>query len=170
MSHISHLLVILVLSLGCAREDTSEPLLNEIDNWYYKHKCIESTNDEEGNIIERNAQEKEFMIKAAMINLRLDEKWSYDTQYVDITKITLSEYVAKFITVFENNSGEYFFYNELYYFDLDAINPIPLKYYSAQTGSNSSVNNIVRYLWRGDFNEYLRYFYRLEMKPLDTIK
>lgn len=162
--------ILFLFSCGKSKKPSNQTI-EEIYNWYYSTGCINNTIDSTGNVVQRNSKDRDFMISLVKINLQLDDNWKFVHQELSLIKISEIEYIFTIGTMFQNvkEDKNQTLHKEMYYFDLESVIPIPIKEHTYQTIGGKSMFKNERFLWMGDYNEYMKHYFSLEMKNMDTV-
>ncbi len=155
MKQIYLLVFLLLLLFSCNENETpSQKTVEKIYNWYYSTSCINNTIDSIGEVITRTPKDNDVMISVKKIGLELDDSWEFNHQELTLTKISDIEYVFTIKTLFQKveDDKDITLHTEMYYYELEMVNPFPIKKYTYQTINGESQFNNERSIWKGDFN------------------
>jgi len=124
---------------------------NNILNWFYNGKSIEYQNPN----THRSTQSKEEYIHLRKIVSHLDDSWEFEYENLDIQEISYSDYVIDYTYYFKDaKKNQLKLFHEKYYYDLDLVDPVPLKSNITLIIDNDSKILDEKSLWDGDYDTY----------------
>lgn len=165
------LLLVCLTYINCKEQAPKYVSIDKVYEWYYDQECINETIDSAGNVIPRDADEKNFLIDVQKILLHLDSDWNFFNQEIHIYELSETEYQIKTELTFQfkNQSRNIIILDKTFYYDLESVVPIPIKQYTIHAADESIDIQDRKYLWYGDYNDYMKFYFELETRRLDSL-
>lgn len=133
-------------------ENSTERLSrSEIADWFYGSKSL--THSKPDTL--RSETDKNRAISLRRIVDRLSEDWEFEFEDWDLLKAEDDSFLINYNYVFRNEeTNQLKFFWSKYYYDLDEVNPIPLKKEVILKNGDNYETIKVDKLWEGDFDVY----------------